>query len=93
MAPKEIQALLATESEDGKSGAAGRDPTAACSDGEKEPSLGQERIAAELWLKLGVEVLPRTLQRPLAPRVRSERWEEDRLTALADIYTKSVNQC
>ena len=53
MAPKRIQALLATESEDGRAGAAGRDPTAACADGEREPNLGTRadcrRTVSETW--------------------------------------------
>jgi hypothetical protein len=58
---------------------------------KENPTWGQERIAAELWLKLGVEVSPRTVARLLASRVRSEKWEEDQFTALADIYTESYS--
>jgi len=58
---------------------------------KENPTWGQERIAAGLFLKLGVEVSPRTVERLLASRVRSERWEEDRFTALADIYTESCS--
>ena len=57
---------------------------------KENPTWGQERIAAELGLKLGVEMSPRTV-RLLASRVRSEKWEEDQFTALADIYTESCS--
>src|SRR5215510_9462255 len=62
MAPKRIQALLATEIEDGKARAAGRYPTADCANGEREPNLGTRADCRELGLKLGVEVSPRTVR-------------------------------
>src|SRR5215471_3759874 len=55
---------------------------------KENPTWGQERIAANWGLKLGVEMSPRTV-RLLASRVRSEKWEEDQFTALADLCTKS----
>jgi putative transposase len=46
------------------------------------PSWGEERIASELWLKLGLQVSPRTVRKYLPKRlgrgrggdVRSQRW-------------------
>jgi hypothetical protein len=88
MAPKRIQALMATKIEAGKARAAGIRQLIVRMVKEN-PTWGQERIAAELWLKLGVEVSARTVARLLASRVRSEKWEEDQFTALAGIYTES----
>jgi len=83
MAPKRIQALLATEIEDGKARAAGRYPTADCANGEREPNLGTRADCRELGLKLGVEVSPRTVRaywpQECDPRngkkTSSQRWQ------------------
>ena len=47
---------------------------------QQNPTWGEERIAAELLLKLGIRVSPRTVRRYMPPdsgprkRVRSQRW-------------------
>ena len=62
MAQKRVRAFLATEIEDGKAGAAADIRQLIVRMVKENPTWGQERIAAELWLKLGVEVSPRTVR-------------------------------
>ena len=91
MAPKRIQALLATEIEDGKARAAGRYPTTDSADGEREPNLGTRADCRRTLAEPRRRSVTANGARLLASRVRFEKWEEDRFTALEDIYTESCS--
>ena len=52
----------------------------------ENPTWGEERIANELKLKLGIRVSPRTVQKYLAPLSRSDAGSE---SAMADLRAQS----
>src|SRR5262245_17583859 len=69
MASKRVPTLLALEVEDaGSTENPGGSAPVDRPDGDSECDVGQERIAAELLVKLGVRLSPRTVRRYMPPR-------------------------
>jgi putative transposase len=81
VAPPRLSAVLALEvSAPWPSADSADTPAVHRRHGQSEPDLGEERIAAELLLKLGIAVSPRTVRRymrrprPVRPGARTQTW-------------------
>jgi hypothetical protein len=62
VASERVQTLLAREIQNGETAASREDPPADRADGARESELGTGGVAAELSLKLGIIVSPRTVR-------------------------------
>jgi putative transposase len=94
MAPKGIPAVLAVEiqcagASTDSSGRAAADRD----DGDRESHVGEERIAAELLLKLGIQISPRTVRRYMPPRPPRERVGTQAWSTFIRNHARSVLAC
>jgi len=80
MASQGIPPLLEVEvSGDWPASSSGRRPQFDCRNGDEQSDLGEERIANELSLKIGIRISPRKVRQymptnPKRPTVPSQRW-------------------
>jgi len=80
MASKGIPTVLEVEvSGEWPASSSGRRPEVDCRNGNEQSDLGEERIANELSLKIGIRISPRTVRQympkdPKRPTVPSQRW-------------------
>jgi hypothetical protein len=73
LASQDLPVVLVLEVTRGTAGAAPEPTPTDCSHGEREHHWGEERVADELWLKLGILVSPRTVRQYWPTGLQPER--------------------
>src|ERR1700730_2148671 len=89
LGPQSLQTVLAVEVARRQAAIAREHSPAYCRHGEGESHLGQARIAAELSVKLGICVSPRTVRAYWPEEPRSPRSKANLVSALADLCSQS----